>query len=399
MAIVRLAERSAYRAVLRVCREGDRQPHALVPLLGRPPRRYDGKQRKALRMQVPGSLFAEDMVFEACGWSTEFANPIPGAAARAARRHYLRALMLGLDYEAEARDVLQRLQQAQRTASEVGTLPLATTEAKLLKSFPPYDGNVAVGELLLSHPLSCVSEPVFDQTAILIDRFEAGAEKDGDRVTGVVLNKPTGITLGQLFQKPQDASDEELAKDILPVLASVKVFRAGPIISHGSLQSNLRWLHGFGDVKGAVEVVPGAWMGGDLVEVAKRVESMESCHELPLRIFLGHASWARLQLAIELECGVWVRAAGLPEEANSVHPVARLCFSMEERSKGWRATLQTAGLTTLAQFPRAPGTDRRLRGHVDRQQRAVEGKGSGDADGVAEGAGRSSSGRRRHGSR
>lgn len=394
MASVRLAERSAYRALLRVCREGDRQPHALLPLLGRPPRRYDGKQRKALRMQVPGSPFAEDMIFEACGWSTEFANPVPGGAARAARRHYLRALKVGLDYEVEARHLHRRFQEAQRIAAEVGTLPLATTQARLLKSFSPTNGDVVVGDLLLSHPLSCVSEPVFDQTAILIDSFQAGAEPGAERLTGVVLNKPTGITLGQLFQKPQDSSDEELAQHILPALASVKVFRAGPIISPGSLQTNLRCLHGFGDVKGAVEVVPGAWMGGDLVEVAKRAASMESCYELPLRMFLGHAVWTSLQLAIELESGVWVRTTGLPEEANGHHPMARLCFSMEERSKGWRAMLQTAGLTDLAQFPRAPGTDRRLRGHIDRQQRAVEG----DTDGVSEGAGRSS-GRRKHGSR
>ena len=89
----------ALRALLRFCRLSDRQPSWLLAVVLRPPRKYEVQYGQVLRSQLKGSPFAEDMLWEACGRSTQFAMP-QGTAARACRRHYRRAMALGLPYEA-----------------------------------------------------------------------------------------------------------------------------------------------------------------------------------------------------------------------------------------------------------------------------------------------------------
>lgn len=101
---------------------------------------------------------------------------------------------------------------------------------------------------------------------------------------------------------------EEWAETIKshPAIEKLTVFRGGPIIVGASLQRNLHWLHGFSTVSGGQEVAPGLWMGGDLIQILDRVAHNQVDGPL-VRPCFGHASWAAMQLQLELECGVWTR--------------------------------------------------------------------------------------------
>ncbi|CAE8629332.1 unnamed protein product [Polarella glacialis] len=428
----RFHERSALRALLRVCRVADRRPASLLTLLGRPPRRYDAKQGRSVRMQISGSPFVEDAVFDACGGSTEFALPLPGSASRAARRHYSRASALRLPYEAEARDLLRRFEEARNAALEVGIvaetdMPVLTAPTE--ETARQHSGvdlkNIAAGDFLVTHPLSCLSEPVFDQAVILLDTVEGDQDSDG-RIGGIVLNKPTGATLGQMLDRTQDPQDQQWAGelDLKNLLGGVRLMRGGPIMGNSGpyLRQSLRWLHNFPDIAGARLVAPNVWLGGDLAVIAPLAARAEESMAPRVRFFLGSAAWTPLQLAIELECGVWVRAFGpsalegsdrslpfMPEQLcfscpamSSPTPCAyfkKCClpaqtldffktfcpsFGQAVRTEAWRAALHAAGQPALATFPRAPGADQRLRGFVERQQRPPSvrksGKVSGDGD-------------------
>eukprot|EP00931_Biecheleriopsis_adriatica_P095240 TRINITY_DN6887_c0_g1_i1.p1 TRINITY_DN6887_c0_g1~~TRINITY_DN6887_c0_g1_i1.p1 ORF type:complete len:396 (+),score=77.32 TRINITY_DN6887_c0_g1_i1:104-1291(+) len=372
MVFTQVADRSAFRALLRLCRKVDRNPVELVTLIGRPPRRYDSRQGRSVQMQMQGSPFVEDAIFEACG-ATEFCNPRPGNASRAIRRHYLRALGLCLPYEGEAKELSRRFEAAQRAALEIGPLLAGSAEenqgSQFLRSFNACSrAKACVGDFLLTHPVSCLSESIFDQAVVLLESSERDAA--GERISGMVLNKPTGTTMGQMLERAQDPADQEWAAklNLKNLVGEYRLFRGGPILGGTSLQQNLRWLHGFPDVAGSATVGAHIWTGGDLGELARMAS--QDPDKAPLRFFLGHAAWDPLQLEIELECGVWIRGK-TPEECSKAKSsaAASLCFS-GERTEAWRAALQSAGLHILARFPRAPGADRRLKGHVERQQKA-----------------------------
>lgn len=386
--------RSTCRLLLRRCREADRHPEHLVALLGRPPRRFDASQQRVVRMHADSSPFLEDAVWEACGGYTEFSHPTPRAAARAVRRHCKRAADLGLPYRQEAFEFLERLESARSIAiGAIAPQPLSPDEgrgngfhaqaskhgshvrlsSRLLSSAPgPVVRNygtrdLLVGDVLLAHPMSCLFESFFDQSVVLLTDVDSTAQQ----VSGVVVNKPTSVTLQQMLERWPNVEDKEWVNSLAlgPILAN-RLFRGGPVITVEALRKTLQWLHAYGeDVMGARKVAPGLWMGGDLAEVARRAASEPG----RVRLLLGHAGWRLVQLRMELECGVWVHARTHDERGPPLlHDLCLGTGTAVERSVAWRTALQDAGQSALANFPRSEERDRRLRRHVDRFFRARE---------------------------
>eukprot|EP00434_Breviolum_minutum_P043896 symbB.v1.2.039148.t1/scaffold6372.1/size18645/1 len=106
---------SAFRRLLRLCRHFDREPTWQLGLVGRPPRQYDWNFNRAVRTRFHGSPFAEEMVWEASGFSTQFAMPQrDGSVARACRRHFRRSMAMGLPYSGEATRLLKRFNEAKQ---------------------------------------------------------------------------------------------------------------------------------------------------------------------------------------------------------------------------------------------------------------------------------------------
>lgn len=400
------ADRAAFRHLLRLARQVDGDPLRQAVVVGRPPRRYDARHGRAVQMKFGGSPFAEDAVCGASGGCTEFSHPEPRAAPRAVRGHYGRSEALGLPYQAEAKYLTKRLQAACSLADELGMLGRRKLEDPLalpggdgalgIRRLRPQDaacGVPSAGDLLLTHPMSCLFESTLDQAVVLL----TGAGRDTLQVDGLVLNKPVGATLGQMVDKWQHPRDREWASSLClgPLLES-RLYRGGPITRARSLQESLQWLHRFGEgVPGCRRIAPGVFLGGDLNVIAGRALEDPS----GVRVFLGHAGWAPLQLRIELECGVWVRGLaddetapaqdsdGVGSTAGGGHDSPRgggvgdgrgfggvldaLCFGQMERAQSWKEAMVRAGLGGFARFPRSPGVDRRLRGYIDRVQHGV----------------------------
>lgn len=379
------AERAACRMLLRLCRAADREPARLVGLLGQPPRRYDMRQARVLQMRSSGSPFEEDTIAAASGGSTEFAyiEPRPPCAmvtrvaTRAARQHYRRAVLLGLPVVPELTRLARRFDAAGSFAEEVGALVVPSSDAlsngggitaekptarpRLRSCSPRTSSEAAVGDILVTHPLSCLVASIFDQAVLLLH------ESSRDGIGGLVLNKPMSITLGEMLDRWPNTQDKQWLEGIdLGTILAGQLFKGGPII--GSLKDSLRWLHLHGPVRGASEVAPSVWFGGDLSEIASRCDGDLS----GIRFFLGYSGWATRQLQIELECGVWIRVqaeAELAEEvanADALYPLREVCFNVEERGKAWRSTLRHTGQCVLAAFPRSSGADQRARGHLER---------------------------------
>lgn len=232
-------ELASFRKLLRLCRHFDREPTWQLGLVGRPPRKYDWYQHRVVRTRFQVSPFAEEMVWEASGLSTQFALPgkHSGAVARACRRHFRRATAMGLPYQSEATQLLKRFEEAKKLIQDLGDWDTAeTSDLQLLKSFD-CGGHQQVqrGDLLLAHPMSCIRDPNFDQATVLI------SDVGEDYVSGFVVNKPLrNSTLQQLLSNrkgSQSSEDKDWAEAIRDhsALEKLIVWRGGPIIVGASL--------------------------------------------------------------------------------------------------------------------------------------------------------------------
>lgn len=139
------------------------------------------------------------------------------------------------------------------------------------------------GTLLLAHPR--LLDPNFRRSVILLSAYSA---EEGS--IGVVVNRPTGETLGQY--------DPELAHS---PLADVPLFSGGPVAQDQLILAAWKWTAEEGTFK--------LYFGIDGEKAQSLVEE-DSGYQL--RGFLGHAGWSEGQLDAELDQGAWVLSGCLP---------------------------------------------------------------------------------------
>lgn len=142
------------------------------------------------------------------------------------------------------------------------------------------ENNIPRGTILLSSPL--LNDPNFKRTAVLLLE---GNHEEGH--IGLVLNRPLQLTLADVCNMPGSA-------DRLPV------YNGGPV----DLQ-RLFWIHTMGEsLPGAVEILPGLYVGGDyeaLVEMFAKGDDLSD----KIRFFLGYSGWGDQQLANEVQQEAW----------------------------------------------------------------------------------------------
>eukprot|EP00931_Biecheleriopsis_adriatica_P028770 TRINITY_DN17157_c0_g1_i1.p1 TRINITY_DN17157_c0_g1~~TRINITY_DN17157_c0_g1_i1.p1 ORF type:complete len:378 (+),score=79.21 TRINITY_DN17157_c0_g1_i1:35-1135(+) len=331
------------RNVLRLCRCLDKDPRLLVMLLGRPTRQFDRSKKAVVRLAPAPWPFVEELLWEARGHSAQFAHPDQGhgSVRAAARRHWRLVCALGSDYCSEAEELLWHLRRAADAAkllldeaavsdcnSPGGTGSAAAESRFALQRLPPSSEKaVAVGQILATHPLACITQPALDQAVIMI----CGVAEASQHVQGVILNKRTEVTLGDMLASdgPHAKDDMLLAENLgLHALLDAKLHVGGDIVEGQSLFHSLFWLHTLGVEAGdtALEVAPGIWLGGDLSIMAGLVQSGRASLGTDLRSYLGCAGWASEQLILELD--------GTTAEAF------------------WRKVLLDMGLPALSKFPR-----------------------------------------------
>lgn len=137
-----------------------------------------------------------------------------------------------------------------------------------------------VGSVLVAEPF--LREDYFNHAAILLVDYTRG-----DSAMGLVLNKPTGYTLGQAVEGIDDEID-------LPL------YCGGPL-SH----DRLFYIHSLGNTfDGAREIAPALYIGGDFDRVCSYV-NMGLETEGKIRFFLGYSGWEQDQLESEIRNHVW----------------------------------------------------------------------------------------------
>ncbi len=160
------------------------------------------------------------------------------------------------------------------------------------------------GSLLLADP--AMRDPNFRRSVILLC---AHAEEAG--ALGVILNRPTGKTLGELYQ-PFEKNP----------LAKVPVYDGGPVDPNQLLLAAWRWDESAGTVfKLHFGITAGKMLG-----------LMEGSEPYVCRGFLGYAGWEGGQVEGEMEEGAWLKAA-----------ISR-AIEAEDGSQLWRSLVGSFGV-------------------------------------------------------
>jgi putative transcriptional regulator len=160
---------------------------------------------------------------------------------------------------------------------------------------------------------SSMKDPRFAQTVIVVTRHGRSPP------IGVIVNRPTGATVGQLFPKLPDA---ELSRPL---------FYGGPVATD-QVTFLFRSRHGSDD---AIAVSPNSHLGRSGATLRKLLRG-EHPHQ-GLRVIVGYSGWAFGQLEKEIERGDWF-VLPMDEKAVFEQPAETL----------WRDLHRRASITTVS---------------------------------------------------
>ena len=148
------------------------------------------------------------------------------------------------------------------------------------------------GQLLLAAP--ALADPNFRRTVVLV------SEHNEDGAMGVVLNRPSAVTVGEAVPQLEKAVEAELP-----------VYVGGPVAP-----TSIVFLAEFLEPDVAALIVFGR-VGFPSAETA--LEDLAQATERG-RVFAGYAGWGPGQLDAELEAGDWIVAPAGPEDVFTEDP-------------------------------------------------------------------------------
>lgn len=175
-------------------------------------------------------------------------------------------------------------------------------------SAPESRGAERTPFLLVASPE--LSDPIFEQTVILMLPPTAMPI-----VAGVVINKPTKITLGQLFPHSSRIKNERQT-----------VYFGGPV----DLNSPAALIRSSRAPDGMSHLFENVYMGSDTSSIREILERPES--DKDVRLFFGRSQWSVDQLHSELLQGAWTIAPATPEIVFSPEP-AKIWQTLEQQAK------------------------------------------------------------------
>lgn len=177
------------------------------------------------------------------------------------------------------------------------------------------------GTLLISKPF--LGDSNFERSVVLLCR------DDPDGSFGLVLNRTTSLTLGDVFDLPLSGH----------TVASLPLYFGGPVEPN-----TLHFLHQRADLLGAEELGQQVYWGGDFELLLELLDS-GAVSVAEVRLFVGYSGWTRGQLAAEMQGQSWIRQ---PASAGKVFTLSSEAF--------WRDILREKGgrYKVLANYPVDP---------------------------------------------
>ena len=178
------------------------------------------------------------------------------------------------------------------------------------------------GTLLISQPF--LNDPNFERSVVLVCR-----DQPSDGTFGLVLNRLTALTLGDVLDLPPQAG----------IAAALPLHVGGPVEPN-----TLHYLHRRADLPGTTALGQDVYWGGDFDHLLNLLAN-GAVGAAEVRLFAGYSGWSAGQLAGEMQGQSWIRH---PASAGKVFTLASDVF--------WRDILREKGgrFKVLANYPVDP---------------------------------------------
>jgi putative transcriptional regulator len=178
------------------------------------------------------------------------------------------------------------------------------------------------GTLLISKPF--LGDPNFERSVVIICRDESA-----DGTFGLVLNRLTNLTLGDVLDLPA----------LGHAANTVPLYLGGPVAP-----DTLHFLHQRAELSGAQALGQDVYWGGDF-EMLLGLLGSGAVPAAEVRLFVGYSGWSGGQLGAEMQGQSWIRQ---PASAGKVFTLASDAF--------WRDILREKGgrYKVLANYPVDP---------------------------------------------
>lgn len=135
--------------------------------------------------------------------------------------------------------------------------------------------------ILLSEPF--LVDPNFTRAVILL------CEHNDDGAMGLVLNKPTDLSIGEVVPKLMEFED--------------KIYIGGPVS-----QDSLHFIHRYPQrLQNDIKIAEGLYWGGNFNDLIEKLTTRQIGTE-DIRFFLGYSGWSNLQLQEELSSNSWIES-------------------------------------------------------------------------------------------
>ncbi|MEI6883780.1 MAG: YqgE/AlgH family protein [Bacteroidota bacterium] len=148
------------------------------------------------------------------------------------------------------------------------------------------------GIILISEP--SLQDYYFRQSVVLL------AEHSKEGTFGVIINKPTGMRLPEIFEDLQEYD--------------FQVYLGGPVKT-----DSVFFIHTLENVNGALEIMPGLYWGGDIQTIKSYIRK-GLANEDHIRFFVGYSGWSPDQLEREIGENSWVLSHTTAPEVINGHP-------------------------------------------------------------------------------
>lgn len=143
------------------------------------------------------------------------------------------------------------------------------------------------GNFLIASPASPYGGDInFNRSVVLM------VKHDDEGAFGLVLNRPTGNTVAEVWKLVSEASSD----------------RQDPIYLGGPVQGPLMAVHGLASAAES-EILEGVFLSAH----KDQLKEVVAAEDTPFRLFTGYSGWGAGQLEGELEAGGWLIAPATAE--------------------------------------------------------------------------------------
>jgi len=156
------------------------------------------------------------------------------------------------------------------------------------------EDTLEVGSLLLAHPL--LLQSTLTRSMVLV------CEHDDNGNVGLVLNRPTNVTLNEALGTQPEKMTNAL-KETLEVFGENHLWRGGDV------SEKLGVLHTHGHLPRSKEVSQGVFWQCDLAQAARIVRAGKA-KASDFKLFRGYCGWGEKQLKEEIDDNMWFTTEG-----------------------------------------------------------------------------------------